>query len=724
VFPQDVYFIDLGMVYSFVAKNIWYVMKLLMVSYMLFVWLPTKIFPQSQTVSSVQKLTFNFIYMSAYIELVIPLLVFVKIFSLIFFLVVLVGTRLAFEKFYYHRSIRELVHNLRVKLMLKSLDILDDPQGFKQQVISNIKEKILLIESRISFFTLSKKVLFYSVFTYILSILITRGLMSYSDPVSDTAQFMEWVNYLQHNNLYADNKTFGADFYGISIMIFFINVFTNIDPIILFSLYPLLLLIALYISIYYVIKDFSDSKYTALFGVILHGLIFMSPMSNLLIGEIVTTANPHIVDFFNMKFYMPSLQEVKTQGHLEGYYTYIRYVSGMAYEHASVFVLLNAYFLIKVFKTQLLKYLILYSLTLMLVFIFHGGGAIVLIFISMLIALNALLFMKLNWRLLTRGTIAIIFAAIFGNLWILSMIKYGIPQDFGAAAPILDKLLGTQKNVENIAKTGFSIVSIINISKFHLLMFASLAFAFIIAFFSKKRFLNTSYLLIILGVFLIYFGPNAGLPLLTKQGRLIEYLFFAMTLLGAFYFHYLIQKPFISIFKKYANSVLLFLMYLIFLFLVLSTPRWIDTEEFWKNINQTQYTSIPEIIMKIDKENRPYSWTAVAYIQTYAKILDKGYHINTQNLILDYSPAEKYLAIPTEKIYIFVENYPNAYKGMEEWFYRWREKFQTQLKSWIAIYQMTHDNMRVYYKTKTVTVYSIDNRNYIQYLRDKKKEKE
>ncbi len=85
---------------------------------------------------------------------------------------------------------------------------------------------------------------------------MARGLSSYGNPIPDTSQFIEWVNNLQNNILYADLRI-SADFYGQAIMDFFVTTFTNIDPIISFSLYPILLLIALYLSIYYVIKDYS-----------------------------------------------------------------------------------------------------------------------------------------------------------------------------------------------------------------------------------------------------------------------------------------------------------------------------------------------------------------------------------------------------------------------------------------------------------------------------------
>jgi len=714
--PQDIYFVDLSVVYTLLYKNLWYLSKLLVVSYFLFYYLPSKIFPQEHIKSGVQKIVFNFIYMTVYIELVVTFLVFIKAFSLLFFLLTLFLTKLAFMKFYYKQDVFTIMNTLRIKIMLRTLDILDNPNRFKKQIQHYLHEKIVNLQNSISFYSLFKQLLFYWVFIYIFVVLMARGLLSYSDPLSDTSQFMEWVGFLQQNILYANNKTFGADFYGISVLLFFVNIFTNIDQIILFSIYPFLLLIALYVSIYYVVKDFTSSMYVALFAVMFHGVVLMSPLADLILGLKVVTSHPIIIDIFGLKFYMPKAATALINGNYMGFRPYIRYISGMAYEHASVFVLLNAYFLIKTLQTHFKKYLIVYSLTLMLVFIFHGGGAIVLIFISILIALNALIFKKIDKIILKKGSLAIIFAAILGNLWILSMIKYGIPQNFGAAAPILDKVLGTQKNIENMAKTGFSIVSIINITKMHLFLMASWLFAFIFSFFTKQKFLNTSYLLISLGIFILYFGPNAGLPLLTKQDRLAEYMFFAITLLCSFYIFYFLYKPLLLLFKKYSKITILSLFYLLFILLILSIPRWIDTQYFWKNINQTQYTSIPEIILKINKENRPYTWTAVAYIQSYGKIKNKGYHLNTQNFLLKYNPSKKFLQIPTQKVFIFVENFPNANKGMNEWYYRWRRQIQENLKTWVTIYRMHHTNIKIYAKTKTVTAYEIDNNEYIKYL--------
>ena len=719
--PQDVYFIDPYIMHQIFTKNIWYLAKLLMVSYVIFYWTPSKIFPQEYTGRGMQKVVFNFIYMVAFIEVVVTFLIFIKVFSLFLFILTLIATKLAFMKWFYKKNIIENLNNLRINLMLWFLDLLDKPNDIKEAGKNYIHSKFIHFQQSIIFYAILKQLLSFSIFFYIIAILIARGLLSYSDPVSDTSQFISWVASLQQNILYANHKTFGADFYGISIMIFFVNIFTNIDQITLFSLYPILLLLALYFSIYYIIKDFSNSKYVALFAIMIHGMIFMSPLSNIFLGKIVSTSSPELVNLYGLKFYIPKLAETITNGHFVGYDAYIRYISGMAYEHSSVFVLLNAYFLIKMAKTHLNRYLILYTLTLMLVFVFHGGGAIVLVIISILIAINAFAFRKVDWALFKKSIALVILATILGNMWMLSMVKYGIPQDFGAAAPILDKLLGTKQNVSNIANTGFSIVSIVNITKIHIILFIMLFIAFLFSFFAQRKFLNTSFLLIVTGIFLIYFGPNMGMPLLTKQSRLAEYMFFAMTLLFSFYFLYFFYKPIFLVFKKFARPIVISICYIIFIISTLTLPKWINTASFWKNINEIEYTSIPELILQIDKENRPFTWTVVSYVQEYAKVRNKGYHVNTQNLLLRYNPQDKYLNIPTPKIYIFVENYPNPYRGMDEWFYRWRDKIEANLKSWIAIYSMNHNNIKIYSKTKTVTVYEIDNTKYINHLREEAK---
>jgi hypothetical protein len=288
---------------------------------------------------------------------------------------------------------------------------------------------------------------------------------------------------------------------------------------------------------------------------------------------------------------------------------------------------------------------------------------------------------------------------------------------------MLDKIFHTKNNIEALQSSGIETLRIIAITHVHIFLWIMTFFAYILAFISKNRFVNTSIILIIIGIFITYFGPNAGTPLFAKQSRLSEYLFFALTLLFIFYFFIFIYKPVNFIFKKYTKAVLLFLLYIAFFIFTTAAPSWYNTKIFWESVQSTEYTAIPYILLRINKQNRPFSWTVVSYVQEYAKIKDKGYHINTQDFINKYDPRRKYLKIPTEKVYLMVENFPHPYEGMREWFYRWRGKIQDDFRSWVAIYSMRHKNIKMYYKSPTITVYEIDNHNYIEYLRKKAKGK-
>jgi len=714
----ETYFIDLGVANDVFYQNIYYLFKLLIVAIFFFYYLPTKLFPQHNQNFSVKKVVINFTYMTAYIELVVTTLIFFKIFSIILFIIVLIITKLLFLKFYYKKNVIEYLDNKRVDIMLFSLDLLDKPKLFRKRLSEKLKLKIIKFQNQITFYNVLKFFLVTSLFFYIMIVLMARGLESVADPVPDTAQFIEWVADLEHNILYSDTKEFGADMYGLSILLFFIHSFTNIDTTIIFSIYPILLLFALYFSIYYVLKDWSNSEYVAIFGVMLHGVYLMSPLAHYLLGTMVFTNHPEIVNFWKFSFYAPpqNVDFIKF-----GHKPYIRYISGMAYEHSSIFSFLNGYFLIKTLWTKQNKYLILYCLTLMLVFTFHGGGAIPLLFISIFIAINSIIFRKLDKNILKKGLLAILVATILGNLWMFSVIKYGIPRDFGAAAPFLDKLFNTKENIANVVGSGLNSIALIAVNNFHYLLFIMFIIAILISIFSKRKFLNLSFLSIIGGIFLVYFGPDAGFPIVTLYTRLAEYLFFAITLLFSFFFYYLFYIPLLSVFKEKAKYLILSTFYIIFLFSILATPKWVNSPFFWQNINHIEFSSIPAFIFKIHKNYRHFSWTLVSYVQEYPKVKDKGYHINTQEFLLRYSPIDKYLDIPTEIVFIVVENFYHPYQGLNEWFYRWRYPIQNNLKSWITTYRINHNNIKIAFKSDTITIYKIDNREYIKSLKEKGK---
>jgi len=708
---KPIYFLDEAVIHEITIQNSFYLIKLLIISYLFFYFLPRKLFPQPKTSSQIEVIIINMIFMVTYVEIFVTLLVFLKLFSIVTFIIFLFLTKLFFVKFYYKKSVKLYLDEVRVNLMIKVLDILDNPSLFFNQVIELIKRKIIEFQKSITFYNSFSFILYFIIIFYIFIETMTRGLETISYSIVDTAQFVDWVNHLQDNILYADNQV-GADFYGISILMFFVNSFTNIDVIILFSIYPVLLFIALYLSIFFVLKDFTQSNFSAIFGVITHGIFLMSPLAIYVLSGIITTNHPDIAHFLGFSYYIPTEENLKgiTYFHFESYY---RYLTGMAYEHSSVFVLLNAYFLIKALEFKTDKYLLLYSLTLLLVFTFHGGGAIILIIISLFIAFNSVLFFKLDLKILKKGLIAILFSAIVGNLWMLSVFKYGIPKDFGAAAPFLDKLLHTKQYAKRIAESGSFEVSFIYLNNFHYFLMGLLGVNFFITLFRKNRFYNISFLLIIFSIFLIYFGPTFGFPNVAHFSRLSEYFFFGVTLLFGVSFFYIA--------KFLSKWILLIFFYILMIISILAVPKWINHKKLNLILNQTEWSAIPEFILKIDKKNIKFSWTLVSYVQDFSKVKNKAFHINSADFILNYSPLDRYLKIPTPKIYIVIEDFTNPHTAMNEWYYRWRSRIENHLRAWVATYAINHNNIKIAYRSKMVTIYEIDNREYIKFLTKKNK---
>ena len=719
MFYQGDYFIDLSVLFHLYQNNIWYVIKILIMGYVAFIYLPTKIFPQEYTGNGIRKIIYNVIYMLAYIEVVVPTLVLLKFFSILIFALALLITKLAFKKWYYKEDPIQYLVEIKRKILLFIFDSLDAPQIFINNIKNYGKNRYFALQKSFTFANVAEKTLFFSVFFYILVVLMIKGMYSYSDPASDTSQYIEWVGSIQKNILYADNKTFGAYFYGMPVSVFFIGLITNIDQVILFTLYPVLLWFFLFLSVYFILKEVSHSKYVGLFGVMILGMVFfMTPIADAILGTVVVTDYPVIKDIFGFHFYVPSPHDVAVNGKLIGYQPYNRFMSSLAYEHSTIFVILSTFFLIRTIQTRSNEHLTIYLLSVFLIFIFHAGAAITLIVVSLLITFVAIMAGKYQFQILKKLIIGIVTVAFFGSFWILSMIKYGIPPEVGAAAPFLDDLLGT-KGLAHTVKAGFQSVSIVDFTYLHFSYFVMLIIAIVTSFFTKRKFLNIAFLMYPLGVFIAYYGPHAGTIVLSRQGRLAEYLFLALTVLYSYFYYYFFYIPVRKIFKSYAKRIIISVMYIIFIVLALALPKWYDSHRFWHNINMVQYTSIPDAILKINSENRPFSWSAVAYVQSFSKVRNKGYHLNTQNFLINYKPQSKYLAIPTEKVFIFTENEKNAYRGLGQWYYRWRGNIQGNLKGWVALYKLTHNNIKIYYESKTITVYEIDNQAYIQYLREK-----
>jgi len=717
-------FIDFSVVDTIVWLNIGSALLLFIVAYLYFVVLPRWLFPQRWAGGGLENLVSNILYMMTFTELVVPLMVFLKIFSIFSYIAVIILTKFAFLKWYHKVSIKSYLENIKNRLLIAIFDFLDHAKEMVQKAQKKLKKRFVSAFRDLTPYLAFKKLLIFITFAYLVYLIGERCFLSLANPLSDTSQFFEWVAKLNENILYADNKTAGADFYGLSVFVFILGTLTHIDTVVLFNIYPLLLIFFLFLGTYFVLKRFTLSSLLALATLIIYGVMLASPWGEYMATPITVTSRPEIFQFLFFKFYnIPQHYFLHPELHLENVSMtpYFRYFSGMAYEFSSTLFLINLFYLIKALDRGRTRYLLNYTFSLMLVFIFHGGGAISLIVPSILIAMHALVSLKLSWSLLKRGMIAIIIAAIFGNGWMLSVLKYGIPQDFGAAAPFLDRLFGTKQAMSEIISAGIEEVTISHLTWLHLFLVVSALFFFLLARFGKKGFYFSSFLLIPLGYFVVYFSENLGLPKLVHPSRGVEYLFLSISIVIACYIKLFVWLPLKKLFKQKAKAIFLALVYLELVLLANFVPQYKESERFKLFINGVQYTDIPYFLYKIIKSNRPLTWTVVSYVQEYSKVLGKGYMINVNEFLIQYDPTAKYLNIPTPKVYIFVEDIPNNYRGKNEWYYRWRPDIEARLKEWIAIYGTLHpDKIKLFAKSNLVSVYEINNSDYMRWLQRQK----
>ena len=715
-------FIDYSILYNIFSLNLQNIFILFSIAYILFIFLPRRIFPQHYAGAGIENIISNILYMLVFIELVVPLLVFLKLFNTFTFIATLIGMKLFFVKFYEKKSIKAYLLAKRVAIMIAIFHFFDNYQEILYQYKKKKIEELYLYFRHLNYYQFFKKVLIFLVFAHLIYILGYRCFISLANSLPDNSQFFEWVANLERNILYADNKTAGADFYGISVFIFILRVFTHIDTIILFNIYPLLLITFLLFGVYFVIKRFTISSLIALLILLIFGSFFIgSPLNTYIATPIITSKNPEIISWWRFTVYNIPQEfffkpELKLMLEDVGMSPYLRYFSGMAYEFSSTMFLLNLFYLIKALDKAKSRYLYNYTFTLMLVFIFHGGGAIALIVPSIFIAINAIISLKLSWSLFKRGVLAIAIAAIFGNGWMLSVLKYGIPQDFGAAAPFLDKLFGTKQAIKEIVNAGIEDVTISHLTWVHLFLLLSALIFFLFARIYKKGFYFSSFLLIPLGFFIVYFAQNLGLPKLIHPARATEYLFLSITIIVACYVKLFVWLPLRFLLRNYAKVLFLVSLYIAFFFSLFFIPHYKDTERFKKFINGVQYSEIPYYLYQIVKQNTPLTWTVVSYVQEYSKVLGKGYMINANEFVTKFNPLDTYVPIPTKKIYIFVEDIPHKYKGKDEWFYRWRKDVEINLKEWVALYSTRHTNIKIFAKSKLLTVYEIDNSAYMKLL--------
>lgn len=132
-----------------------------------------------------------------------------------------------------------------------------------------------------------------------------------------------------------------------------------------------------------------------------------------------------------------------------------------------------------------------------------------------------------------------------------------------------------------------------------------------------------------------------------------------------------------------------------------------------KGTSKAEYDAVAIKIYDIKEEHLAYTWTIVGVGEMLPHILGRGWYLNGDYFLQNYSPdtyrydpEQPELSIPTEHVYIVVEKNvyaaPSTAKGLYQ-----RETMEQDLWDWCSAYAQSHDNMTVYYEDNDIVIYNI-----------------
>jgi len=213
-----------------------------------------------------------------------------------------------------------------------------------------------------------------------------------------------------------------------------------------------------------------------------------------------------------------------------------------------------------------------------------------------------------------------------------------------------------------------------------------------------------------------------GLPRLVDHSRLQPFLAFSYALVAAFGYRIIIEQMILgSIFRKRAFTLSFPLVTVLTLAIIFVTPRWLGTSEYQQHMPKMELAETPYFLYKIEESFQPMTYTVVSYVESLSQVYSLGYHMNTHDLITTYDPRDPEFTIPTNYIFIFVENIQVRYKETDDYWYRWRGDIMITLKDWISLYSRNHNNIKLWSSTENLQIYLIDNRAFMARIPDKLK---
>jgi hypothetical protein len=693
--------------------------RLLLAAGIFFFWIPRKILPQEYIQNRLDRVMFNCLHMCALATLVFPVFVALRFFGFPFLILFFVATRLLFLKFWYRRPLkaylRDEVYNCAIVYVLRALD---DQGAFVKRHLTRLSRSF----SRLGAALAAPKAWWAGlgaglVVSYALFLRLSAVFATMAPAVSDLYQYYYWNQILKLNRLF--DKVAGAPYpWGSPVLISSVNLFADLNTVVLYGCFPVLVLGFSFFTLYYfcrrTLTPESGGSPAPLLALLLCAIVIPSPLAESFFGTVYRTVSPGITHLWRFAFYtgVPGLKDEILTGYPQIFFQ--RTSTVLPYEVAASFATLLVYFLHRALVTRRRAELLLFAETLAIISALHPGVLIALFPVCLLVAARATLSLGLDARTFFRGLAALSAGLAAGNLWLVQMAVYGLPADVGAAAPILDRIFHTRRAAaEVVAAAARPELQLVAPSPLQWVL-ALCALALLGQSFrgpDRERGVARSVIpLFTLAILFLYFLPNLGLPRLVDQSRLQGFLALSYGLTAAQCYLQFLEQGVLR--RLWGNSPLGASRILVGLSVagtILATPRFIDDPAYRLSTTKLELPESSYYVYKIEDTFQPFSYTVVSYLEGFPLLVSHGYHMNTQDLLTTCSPLKNRLDIPSELVFIFVENAPVRYQGSGEYWFRWRADVMLKLKDWIVLYGARHRNLRLWRQSKNLQIYLIDN---------------
>ena len=694
--------------------------RLMIAAGLFFFWIPRKILPQEYIQNRLDRVMFNILHMTALATLLFPVFIAMRCFGFPFLILFFVATKLLFLKFWYRRTLKgylreEVYHGAIVYL----LSALDDQKAFVGRVKTTLSQRARRLGS-----TLASPSLWWApaasalVVLYALYLRLAIAFATMVPAVSDMYQYYYWNQILKLDQLF--DKVAGAPYpWGSPVLVSSVNFFAELNTIVLYGCFPILVLSFSFFALYYfcrrTLEPGSGGSPAPLLALLLFAIVIPSPLAGQFFGTVYRTLSPGITHLWRFAFYTgsPGLKDDILSGYPQIFF--LRHSTVLPYEVAASFAPLLVHFLHRALVTRRNGDLLLFAETLAIISALHPGVLIVLFPVCLLVAARTLLSCGIDLRTLLRGCGALAGGIVAGNLWLVQMAVYGLPEDVGAAAPILDKIFHTRRAAADTAVAAARPELQLVAASPLLLALAAAALLLLGLSFrcreKEERVSRSVIPLLALGVLTLYFLPNLGLPRLVDQSRLQTGLALSYALVAAqCYLQLLEQGVLARLCGVRSRGASRLVAAVLVAFALLVTPRYLDDQAYLLSASKLELPESSYYVYKIEDAFQPFSYTVVSYLEDFPLVVSHGYHMNTQDLLTSCSPLKSKIDIPSELVFLFVENAPVRYRGSGEYWYRWRGDIMLKLKDWIVLYGATHKNLRLWRETRNLQIYLIDNR--------------